>query len=111
MNGDPAPDDDPGPDAVPADPSIAAVPAVLTPDQLHPGVVVDHPGGGQLEIMLLGLNRGFRIRAEDAVDRYRVSQRSDQALKPVHHPILRLVPVAGLQLRKSDIHRNLLRSQ
>ncbi len=65
---------------------------VRTPDQLDPGVVVDHPGRGQPEIVLLGLDRGLCIRAEDAVDRDRVSQRRDQALQPVHHPVLRLVP-------------------
>jgi hypothetical protein len=80
------------------------LPSVLALDQLGPRVVVDHATLGQPEGLLLGLDRGFRIRAEDAVDRDRAPQRSEEALQSVHHPVLRLVLVTGLQLGKSDIH-------
>jgi predicted MFS family arabinose efflux permease len=78
--------------------------AVLALDQHGPGAVVDHAGLGQLEGALLGLDRGLGVRAEDAVDRDRAPQRREQALQPVHHPALRLVLGAGLQLGKSDVH-------
>src|SRR5215472_14574148 len=65
--------------------------SVLALDQLGPGVVIDHAALGQPEGVLLGLDRGLRFRAEDAVDRDRAPQRGDKALQTVHHPALRFV--------------------